>query len=233
VKRFAVAVTLAGLACVTTLTAAATTTRPLPTSNLMTRAGRPTPLRAGVAYTASPSFPIGVRLVPQSGWSGAQWRTGLGPGRVGRAKPPFYGWFGLLRGSRTTPPLGAITVMTAYARTPAPSAVANRLRTSGRGATYGPVSTVTVGGFSGSQFDGQVVGVRHFFIPFSRTSKNARYYSDGFDLDKGGVFRVIVLNVRGRAIIIYVDKAALPAARFSAFLSGPAAALLKSLTFTG
>jgi hypothetical protein len=122
--------------------------------------------------------------------------------------------------------------MTAYASSAPASAIANNLRARGSGASDGPISAVKIAGFSGSQFDGKVVARRHVFIPFSHTSVAAGYYGDALDFDKGSMFRVIVLDVRGKPVVIYVDKAALPASQFPAFLSGEAATVLHSLKFS-
>ena len=48
----------------------------------------------------------------------------------------------------------------------------------------------------------------------------------------GDVFRVIVLDVRGKTVVVFVENAALPEERFPAFLE-QATRLLESLRFPG
>jgi len=229
-------VAIATIACLAaTAAAAATVSKPpdIPKSYLFTPAGKLTPLHAGVSYQAS-TFPFAVRLTPPAaGWSGAQWKGGneyfAGGG------PPNFGWVSVGRGSPTRIPQGDVTIMAAYARTPSVASTVKVLRTRGRGAVYEAPSPVVFGGFSGIQFDGEIVGAKnqdhngHYFIPFSTTSHAAKYYPDEYPV-YGDVFRVTVLNVRGRTVVIYIDNVALPRSQFPAFLT-KAEQLLKSLRF--
>jgi hypothetical protein len=204
----------------------------VPESYLFTPAGKVTPLRAGVTYEASRSQPL-LRVTPDAGWSGAQWKGGTDYFQGGG--PPNFGWVALARGSTKGIPQGSVTIMTAYARTPSVAATVNVLRTRGRGATYGPTSQAKLGGFSGIQFDGQIVGAKnrdhngHYFIPFSPPSHAAKYYPDEYPV-YGDAFRVVVLDVRGKTVIVYIENVALPVEQFPAFL-GKAEQLLKSLSF--
>ena len=218
-------------------TAAAGATPPdLPKSYLFTPEGTLTPLRAGVTYQAT-AFPIGLRLTThQAGWSGTQWKSGHTYFRGGG--PPNFGWVHI--GKVATPtgvPRGLITIMTAYARTPSVAATVNVLRTRGHGATYEDSTPVTVAGFHGIQFDGQVVGPKnfdhtgHYFIPFSSRSHAAKYYPDEYAV-YGEIFRVIVLDVHGKAVVVYIENVALPADQFPAFLA-KATRILASLRFPG
>lgn len=193
----------------------------IPQSYLFSPAGKSTPLRAGVTYAAS-QFPIPLRLKPPAGWSGAQWKQGSAYFRAGGG-PPFFGWVALGRGSTKAIPQGGLVIMTAYARTPSVAATVAVLRTRGHGATYEEPSAVKLAGFSGIQFDGKIVGAKnqdhigHFFIPFSPPSTAARYYPDEYPV-YGDAFRVTVLNVRGKTVIIVVENVALPVTQFPAFL---------------
>lgn len=202
-------------------------------SYYLSPSGRAAPLHTGTTYHAS-LFPVGLRVtVPAAGWFGVQWKSGSDYFRGGAA--PNYGWVHLGRGPTDATPRGLISIMTAYTRTPSVAAVVNVLRTRGRGATYDPSSPVTVGGFSGEQFDGRITGghnvdhIGHFFIPFSPPSHAAKYYADEYPV-YGDVFRVLVLNVRGRTVVVYIENAALPAEQFPAFLTD-AERLLASLEF--
>jgi hypothetical protein len=212
---------VAGGAFAAAAPAATHKTRPLPVSNLFSeRGGHPGVLRSGVTYQANQTFPMGLRFtMTEPGWSGAQWRTGHGPGPAGRKKPPFYGWVSIGAGPRSRPPIGAITIMTAYARTRTVATLVNSLRTRGHGATFGEPSSVTVAGYTGSQFDATITGHDHAFIPFSRTSVAAMYYGDAVYFGKGEHLRVIVLDVRGKKVIVFLENARLPVAQFDAFLT--------------
>jgi hypothetical protein len=205
----------------------------VPQSYLFTPAGQLTPLRAGVTYQAS-QFPLALRLTPPDpGWLGTQWQSGTDYFRGGG--PPHYGWLHLGQGTPTGIPRGLVTIMTADARTPSVAATVNVLRTRGHGATYEATSPVKLGGFSGIQFDGQIVGAKnidhtgHYFVPFSPPSHAAKYYPDEYPV-YGDVFHVIVLNVRGKTVVIYIENVALPADQFPAFLT-KANRILGSLRF--
>ena len=135
-----------------------------------------------------------------------------------------FGWVELVQR------LGAISIITAYGHTPSVAATVTGLRTRGRGATYEPTSPVKLAGFSGSTFDGQVVGATHYFIPFTPPSGAARFVPDSYELGSGDVFRVIVLDVRGKTVVVCIDSVALPADEFPAFLD-EADSVLASLKF--
>lgn len=208
----------------------------IPQSYLISPEGKSTPLRAGITYQAS-QFPIALRLTPPNrNWLGAQWKQGSEYFRAGGG-PPYFGWVAVDQGSATGIPRGLVVIMTAYARTPSLAATVNVLRTRGRGASYGEVSQVKLAGFAGIQFDGQLVGARnsdhigHYFIPFSLRSHAAKYYPDEYPV-YGDVFRVTVLNVRGKTVIVFIDSVALSADQFPAFLT-KADQILKSLRFPG
>lgn len=202
-------------------------------SYLFTPAGKMTPLHAGVSYRAS-QFPLAIRLTPpEPGWSGTQWRSGDEYFRGGG--PPHYGWVHVGRGSPTGIPQGLISIMTAYAATRSVAAITGVLRSRGHGASYEPSTQTTLAGYQGIQFDGQIVGAKnsdhagHFFVPFSPTSHAARYYPDEYPV-YGDVFRVIVLDVRGKTVVIYIENVGLPPALYPSFLT-KAEAILASLRF--
>jgi hypothetical protein len=222
------AVLVAGLG---SLAVSATATTPklpeLPMSELLTPAGRLTTLHSRLTYQAS-QFPFALRVTPPDGsWSGAQWKSHSD--RYGGG-PPFYGWAALGQGSTSNVPRGLILIMTAYARTPSVAATVAGLRTRGVGATYEATSPVNLVGFSGIQFDGQVVGTRHTFVPFSPRSNGAKYYPDAYFMNHGEHFRIIVLNVRGKTVVVFTDSVALSADQFPAFLT-KADQLLNTLRF--
>src|SRR6266545_3726021 len=196
---------LLAVACLTAAGATSSPVTPLSTCNVpLPRGGKATPLRPGVTYEAKHSFPIVLRFTPPDGsWSGAQCKTSArGPHSK---KPPFFGWVGAIQTPST------------------PGAAPH-------GATYEPTSHVTIAGFSGIQFDGTIIGNKHVFIPFTPQSRNARYYGDAFNLEKGAIFRIIVLQVRTKTIVVFIEPADLPQDQFPAFLA-KADSLLKSLRF--
>jgi len=216
--------------------ALASSPQQLPAANLQAPAGYASMLSPGVTYEATSLFPIALRATPPDGsWSGAQWKTARLTG--GRGGAPFYGWVAFQQGSPKLRPRGIVVVMTAYASTPSVAATVAGLRTRGHGATYQANATVKVGGFSGIQFDGQVV-TKHIFVPFSPPSNGGGAYpgkSDAYEVahnQAGGAFRVIVLNVRGKTVVVYLDSAALPTDQFPSFLS-KADQILKTLSFPG
>ena len=219
-------------ACIATVAAASPGLRDMPHSYLMTAAGKLTPLKAHSTYEGS-LFPIALRITPPAaGWSGAQWKSGTDYFRGGG--PPNFGWFHIGHGT-TGIPQGLISIMTAYTRTLPVAATANVLRTRGRGATYELATPIKLAGFSGVQFAGKIVGAKnydhigHYFVPFSPKSGAAKYYPDEYGV-YGDVFRVIVLDVRGKTVIIYIENVGLSAERFPGFLT-QVDEILKSLRF--
>jgi hypothetical protein len=224
---------LVAVACVTAAGASSSTVVPLPTCNVpLPQGGKASPLRAGVTYEAKRAFPIVLRLTPPDGsWSGAQCKTS---GRRPHSKgPPFFGWVGAVQTPETPGalPRGAIEIVTSYARTRSATATATQLRAPGHGAaTYGAISRVIFGGFSGLQFDGTVTGKFHNFIPFSPHSRKPRFYADSFELGHGAVFRLIVLQVRTKTVVVFIEGVDLPQDQFPAFLA-KADNILKSLKF--
>ena len=194
----------------------------LPKSYLFTAAGTMTPLHPGRTYEAS-EFPFPIRVTPpDAGWAGTQWRSGHDYFRGGG--PPNFGWVHLSRGSTGGVPRGLISVMSPYAATPSVASTVNVLRSRGRGAEYEPVSPVTVAGFHGRMFDGRIVGAKnrdhigHYFVPFAPPSHGSHYYPDEYPV-YGDVFRVIVLSVRHKTVVIYIENCALPEEQFPAFLT--------------
>jgi hypothetical protein len=218
--------------CVAAAAAASSGLPDMPQSYLFTAAGKLTPLKAHATYQNS-LFPIALRITPPAaGWSGAQWKSGTDYFRGGG--PPNFGWVHVGHGT-TGIPNGTVSIMTAYGRTPSVAATVNVLRTRGHGATYEPATPITLAGYPGVQFDGKIVGAKnydhigHYFIPFSPKSSAAKYYPDEYGV-YGDVFRVIVLDVRGKTVIMYLENVGLPAEQFPAFLA-QIDGVLKSLRF--
>ena len=74
------------------------------------------------------------------------------------------------------------------------------------------------------QFDGETTGapnsehIAHYFVPFSPRHKSASYFPDEYPV-YGQAFRVIVLDVRGKTVVIYIENVALAVDQYPAFLT--------------
>jgi hypothetical protein len=183
------------------------------------------PIIAGVSYQAR-SFPLPLRIKPPDGtWAGAQWTTANAHGQ------PAFGWASLGR-LPVDNPRGLIAIETAFGPTPSVGAIVARLRSAGGEAIYGPTTRVSLAGYSGSQVDGTVIGrFGHAFVPFSPESRGA-IPADSYRLDRGEKFRIIVLDVRGTRVVLFVESFKLPQREFPSFLSA-ANQILGSLEFPG
>jgi hypothetical protein len=189
---------------------------PLPSDDVNAR-----PVSAGVTYAAH-SFPIALRITPPDGtWLAGQWS-------VATTKRGSFGYTEFMHGPPSAPN-GAISMVTSPDPTPSVAASVAQLRGTA-GVTYGPPTFVRLGGFSGSQFDAHVGPKARIFVPLSPPSHKAVYHPDGYRFDAGEVLRLIVLDVRGKTVVLLIENAALPAEQFPQFL-GQAHALLASLRF--
>jgi hypothetical protein len=108
--------------------------------------------------------------------------------------------------------------MAGFSPTSSVAATTTTLRTRGSGATYGDTSPAKIGGFRGVRFDGNVTGRRHVFVPFSRRTHKGTGFPDAIELRTGDVFRFIVLNVRGKTVLVFVGSLAANAAELPTFL---------------
>ena len=156
-------------------------------------------LKAAVRYQAS-TFPIALRVTsPDRSWAGAQWKTSS------NGKPAF-GWAEIGQGPVDKQPRGLVQIVTAFGPTPPVAAILARLRSAGGGATFGRTTRTTLAGFPGWQIDGRVFGrFGHQFVPFSPKTGGAAP-ADHYRLDQGEVFRLIVLDVRGKRIVLSFEK---------------------------
>lgn len=220
-------------------TAAASGPRDLPVSDLFTPPGHTTTLAPGT-YQAT-KLPIPFRITTDAGWTGAQWKANVwSPYEIERrhlhcpraCQPPYFGWAALAKGGTSpgTPPRGFILVMAGFSPTPSAADTVTTLRTRGAGATYGQTSPTTIAGFAGVQFDGQVTGRRHVFVPFSPRTHKATGFPDAIETETGDVFRFIILNVRGKTVVVFVGSLAANATAFPAFLDD-ATSLLATVRF--
>ena len=131
---------------------------------------------------------------------------------------------------------GLIQIMTSYTKTPSVAATVHSLRTRGVGARVLSVdSEGPVAGFRGLR-------LRRTNNWRKRTQLDSFHAADQpgnslprdhFSMDKGEVFRVTVLDIRGKSVVIAEETSVFPADQFPDFLA-TADALLSSLTrFSG
>jgi hypothetical protein len=212
--------------------AAGSTPPDLKQSYLFTSAGHLTPLHAGTTYQAS-LFPIPLRVrVPTPGWSGVQWKSGSDYFRGGG--PPNYGWVHFARGAigiPQGPDLDHDRLHAHFLGHPNRERAAHaRPRCNLRADLTGDARRLLR-----DPVDGRITGAKnfdhtgHYLIPFSPVSHAAKYYPDEYPV-YGDVFRVLVLDVRGKAVVVYLENVALPPEQFPAFLT-KAGHLLGSLRF--
>ena len=243
-RSLALAVVLS-LVVAAAATAAGSPAPDISKSYLFSPSGMLTPLRTHVVYQAS-LFPLPLRIAaPDKSWAGSQWKANIFspeflashnltcPANPQVCKPPYYGWaaIGQTGGPGNHPPKSLILIMTGYTRTPSVAATVASLRNRGHGAAYEPTVPVKLAGFSELQFDGEVVGDNHIFIPFSPPTHKATGHADEIVMNgPGHGFRFIVLNVHGRTVIVMVSSIVMSVDEFAAFLP-QADALLASLRF--
>ena len=106
---------------------------------------------------------------------------------------------------------------TAFGPTPSAAAILARLRSGREEATYGKTRRVSLAGFPGWQVDGRVVGSSgHLFVPFSPVLRGDTT-PDAYMLDRGERFRVIVLDVRGTRVVLFLESVKLRPKAFQVF----------------
>ena len=220
-KMLTAAVAAAVCASIIVSAVVAATPINLPTSNLNTRAGTLTALRAGATYQAS-AFPLQLRITPpDKTWAGTQWTTSSHGQRA-------FGWVAFGQGPTNKPPLGLVEIETAYGTTPSAATILDRLRTAGGGATFGATTRVTIAGRPAWQINGRVYGrFGHVFVPFTPKTGGASP-PDSYKLSPGEAFRLVVVDVKGKRVVLIFDSAVLPADQFPTFLDS-AVKLLRSL----
>ena len=165
-------------------------------------------LKRGVTYTAR-TFPLALTVRPSDDlWGGVQLQSKqfrFVQFHHKRAGPtPLHGW-------------GFVTIEASTGRTPTPAATIARLHATPL-LKAGPLKPVRVAGFRGKAFDATVVGVDPgntgiSLTPFT-TPRHCGFCEDtlnGETLDnkfagKGQLFRIIVLGVRGKTVVIYLES---------------------------
>ena len=190
-----------------------------PTLDLPKSATKIFNLKPGASYQASLFVPHVRIVIPARGWQGSQ--------HVSNG----YAWFFLGWRDR-----GGIAVISAPTATQSVAATVQKLETERAegtkvGISVDPALAVRIGGFSGQQFDGKVIGqYGHTFSPFSKSNGGASGSAgDHWRLPDNTAFRIIVLNVRGKAIVFIVDSGHTP--DFDPAFSAAETQLLKGLRF--
>lgn len=227
--RSAVAAALLTLVVLTVAAAAFAASPPDLVQGYLFAKGKLAPLHANVTYQAS-KLPIPFRVtLPSAGWGGTQWKANdWAPDEIAKrhlhcplvCKPPYFGWAVIGQPpQRAGVPHGIVLVLAGYSHTPGVAATVTSLLTRGHGFTTAATSRVKVGGFRGVQFDGQIVAAEHTFIPFSPRTHAAKSFPDGIaEHGAGHGFRFVVLDVRGKTVVIFIGTEALDSTRFAAFL---------------
>jgi hypothetical protein len=187
------------------------------TIDLLKSSTRDASLSSGVSYRAS-LFTPSVRITPpQPAWRGHQWIDHV------------YDWVNVSRQN------GGIAVVSAPESRQSAATTLRLLKTeradsTAVGTSLEPQIAVTVGGFRGWQFDGVATGqYGHTFVPFSGHSRTARDAAgDKLHYDHGKAFRIIVVDVRGKTLVFFLDS---DASTIDLNFSNAATKLLKSLRF--
>src|SRR5437763_10309504 len=163
--------------------------------DLLKSSTRRAALKPGVVYQASLFAPHVRITAPEPDWQGAQWVD------------HSYDWFNVSREN------GGILAVSAPSTTQSAAATLHLLETERAdsravGITIRPAVPVTVGGYRGQQFDGVATGqYGHTFVPFSGHSNAASSsVGDHRKFEHGKAFRVIVLDVRGKPVVFFIDS---------------------------
>jgi len=184
------------------------------------------PLASAVRYEAR-SFPIGVRItLPAGEWAGAQWTTRSSHGQ------PAFGWLAIGQLPLNNP-RGLLTMETAFGPTPSAPTILGRLRSGRAEAVFEKTRRVALAGFPGWLVEGRVVGSSgHGFVPFTPGSGGERA-PGAFMVGSGERFRVIVLDVRGKSVVLFLESLKLRPQAFHAFTTMADRIVADSLEFPG
>jgi hypothetical protein len=122
---------------------------------------------------------------------------------------------------------------TAFGPTPSAPAVLARLRSGRAEAVYEKTRRVALAGSPGWQVDGRVVGSSgHVFVPFTRGS-GGETAPDAYMVDRGERFRLIVLDVRGKSVVLFLESLKLRPQAFHEFTTTADRIVGESLEFPG
>jgi hypothetical protein len=171
-----------------------------------TRQGDHPRFRQGVTYKAN-AVPLLITLRDRDGyWGGAQFESGR------------FRFVQLFHSHRSgDPPLkgvGLITFEAATGATPSVAATVQHLHGTPQ-IDAGPITPASVAGFAGKQFDATILGTAAgiSLFPFTK-DLHCGYCTQtmhGETLDakfagKGTLFRIIVVGVRGKTVVIYLES---------------------------
>jgi len=174
-----------------------------------------TMLQLGSVYTAT-KFPVAVKIrPPDAHWGGVQLESGNYrfiqlTHLHASGTPPLNGW-------------GYVTLEAGEGSTPSAATAMNRLHATPL-LEAGPITPIRVAGFTGQQFEATVVGIdgtRYSpngaggisLAPFTTnhhcgycTKTMHRETQDAKFAGKGQLFRIIVLDVRGKTVVVYLES---------------------------
>jgi hypothetical protein len=171
--------------------------------------GNTKPLRRGVVYQAS-AFPIALRVRPPvTRWEGVQFESGRF--RFVQLQH-LYTATGPLRG------LGFITIEAAKGSTPSAARTIARLHATPH-IKAGPITAAHVAGLAGKQFDAKIVGSDRpsppgiSLAPFTKNLHcgfcTKTMHGETLDVKFAGkdqLFRIIVIAVRSKTVVIYLES---------------------------
>lgn len=173
------------------------------------------PLQRGVVYEAS-RFPLALRLRPAD----AHW--GGGQNESGRFR--FVQVHHLRTGNAPLHGVGYITFSSATGATPSVAETVKRLRATPH-VKFGPITTARVAGFAGQAFDATITGTDHVagvsvsgvsIDPFT-VNHHCLFCGDAQKWPNletkdvkfagtGQLFHIVVIRVRGKTVVIYVES---------------------------
>jgi hypothetical protein len=171
-------------------------------------------LAPGVTYTAS-TFPLALRLrSPDARWEGVQLQSGT----------YRFVQFNHLRGKVPVRGTGYVTLEARAGRTGSVAATVQKLHATPL-IKAGPVTSVRVAGFRGKSFDATITGEDpgHYdpnaphgisLAPFT-TNRHCGWCSSTMQgetqdvkfAQKDELFRIMVIGVRGKTVVIYLESA--------------------------
>ena len=188
-------------------------------------------LKRGTVYRAS-TFPVDIAVRPPD----ALWKGGQAQRETFRFVVFQHKYARDAQGRVSVWGNGEIALSAGVGRTGSVAATVKRLRAT-RHTEAGEPSGVRVGGFSGVNFDTEVVGTDPgeagtTFIPFTRVlPAGVRPGRDHMFVRKGQRLRIAVIGVRGKTVVIYIQPASERLDRtFPAFVRA-ANRLLSTMTF--
>jgi hypothetical protein len=203
----------AGIASVVALTFAAT-----PVHDLARSPTKSSPLQAHVRYSPSLFTPHVVITPPEAGWGGRQYVD------------HGYDWF-VVDGAA-----GGVAALSAPSSHQSVAATVRILETARAtsakvGFTVTSRGATTVAGLHAVTFSGVASGTYgHSFVPFSgHSTGSGEQRGDRNHYDHGKAFRIVVVGVHGKPVVLFVDS---DAPTIDASFAAAAQRLLAALRFT-